>query len=775
MTVIDAIVQSLGRAGEYNRDDQVAPAVVLWPDNEQQWEPLLPVLRERLPHLLTLGAYDAAKKTGPAVWIRCMIARGLPEANWTEKDIPIIYLPGVSRQELRAVAECPAPLMPLAELQYRGVFWSQASHKDWTVLAFLQASDGGLGLDVARDTATLDAMKTALLKLAETDVRDLVGHRLEAQDFHALLSPDPVREILAWLNDPKVVQEKMSAEQWQAFCHSCKDKFAFQPAKDGPLRAAELLGLRQGCWQQVWDRFREAPRRYPNLPGWLKKAKPQAHDDLFLKESDEVWPQTNDTHEVALRNALKACEGKTAPVAIEKVKELEMVHGKRRAWVWADLDMAPLAVALKHLAALTDICAKPVAGGSLDDLVVAHVGAGWKADAAVLDALNLVEKREDIEAVQAVIRAIYLPWVEAGALAFQKLAKNNYAAIRSKAPSHLSDTHRGTAVVFADGLRFDLAQMLKQKLVERGLALDLSWRWTALPTVTPTAKPACSPIAELFYGDEACQEFRPKIRDNGKDVTSDRFRQLLEERGCQSLDDKKTGQPDGLAWLEYGSIDHTGHTDGWKLAKRIPDELRGLCEIVAALLNAGWKKVKVVTDHGWLLMPGGLPKIDLPKFLAETRWSRCALIKEGVKNDYPTVPWHWAETVHVAVPPGVGSFKTSTEYSHGGLSLQECLVPELTIGSAATPTTEAVISSLKWVGLRCRIQASASAVGLVADIRESIADAKTSLVSKAKEIEGDGQTSLLVSEDRLAGKKAFVVLVDASGNVVTKFPTVVGE
>jgi hypothetical protein len=211
------------------------------------------------------------------------------------------------------------------------------------------------------------------------------------------------------------------------------------------------------------------------------------------------------------------------------------------------------------------------------------------------------------------------------------------------------------------------------------------------------------------------------------------------------------------------------------LAKRIQDELNGLSEIVAILLNGGWKKVKVVTDHGWLLMPGGLPKIELPKFLAETRWGRCALIKEGVKSDYPTVPWHWAGTVHIAVPPGVGAFKTSLEYSHGGLSLQECLVPELVIGSAAPTTAEAVLSSVKWVGLRCRIQASESAVGLIADIRESIADAKTSLVSKPKEIEGDAQTSLLVSDDRLGGKKAFVVLIDASGNVVTKLPTVIGE
>jgi hypothetical protein len=29
MTVLDALIQSLSRAGEYNRDDQVPPAVIL--------------------------------------------------------------------------------------------------------------------------------------------------------------------------------------------------------------------------------------------------------------------------------------------------------------------------------------------------------------------------------------------------------------------------------------------------------------------------------------------------------------------------------------------------------------------------------------------------------------------------------------------------------------------------------------------------------------------------------------------------------------------------
>ena len=38
-----------------------------------------------------------------------------------------------------------------------------------------------------------------------------------------------------------------------------------------------------------------------------------------------------------------------------------------------------------------------------------------------------------------------------------------------------------------------------------------------------------------------------------------------------------------------------------------------------------------MTDHGWLLLPGGLPKTQLNEGLTETRWGRCALIKEGAK------------------------------------------------------------------------------------------------------------------------------------------------
>ncbi len=50
MTILDALIQSLSRAGEYNRNDQVALAVILWPDKEQQGE-----RRERTPGSTNVG------------------------------------------------------------------------------------------------------------------------------------------------------------------------------------------------------------------------------------------------------------------------------------------------------------------------------------------------------------------------------------------------------------------------------------------------------------------------------------------------------------------------------------------------------------------------------------------------------------------------------------------------------------------------------------------------------------------------------------------------
>jgi hypothetical protein len=166
MRTIDCLTKALRDAAVFNVEIQVAPACILWPDKDRQWEAIIPRLQVELPELLVLGDYVPDKGIGPAIWLRCIIA-GTIEGFSMHGRPPILYLPSVSRQDIRAVENCPEHLKPLAELQYRGVIWSQINAKDWTLLAFLKSDQGGLGLDVAQDTDTKNAMQLALYCLLD--------------------------------------------------------------------------------------------------------------------------------------------------------------------------------------------------------------------------------------------------------------------------------------------------------------------------------------------------------------------------------------------------------------------------------------------------------------------------------------------------------------------------------------------------------------------------------------------------------------------------------
>ena len=137
-----ALVKAIRSASVFNPDVQVAPACILWPDKDRQWEAVIPRLQGEMPELLVLGDYAPEKRTGPAIWLRCVIAGAAVGVELPAERPPIFYLPGVSRQDLRAVEGCPDRLKPLAELQYRGAIWTQVNAKDWTILAFLKTDQG---------------------------------------------------------------------------------------------------------------------------------------------------------------------------------------------------------------------------------------------------------------------------------------------------------------------------------------------------------------------------------------------------------------------------------------------------------------------------------------------------------------------------------------------------------------------------------------------------------------------------------------------------------
>jgi hypothetical protein len=397
---------------------------------------------------------------------------------------------------------------------------------------------------------------------------------------------------------------------------------------------------------------------------------------------------------------------------------------------------------------------------------------GWQADAAALKALETVRERKDVRAVKAAVQTLYQPWIERGAEALQDAVGDN--EIPETDPA--IDPQEGEVILFTDALRYDLGQRLSDRLQFQDFEVEADWHWAALPSVTATAKPAVSPIADMLRRSSDVQSsdgFAPQIDASGDALDIRRFRLLMEDRGHQILRDGATGDPSGTAWTEIGNIDRHGHEEGWKLARRIPELIREISERVRQLLDAGWSTVRIVTDHGWLLLPGDLPKESLPHYLATTRWGRCARLKEGATVSRQTVPWFWNSDVRIATGPGVSVHRNGLDYAHGGLSVQECVVPRLAVRSDAAAGGSPEIEQVEWSRLRCRIQVAKPSSGLTVDLRNRAADPDTSIAFKPKSVGEDGRVSIAVDDPSNEGSRVTVVLLDGE-EVVHTYTTEVG-
>lgn len=775
-TVQGQLAACIRSAAKGNSHTAAPAAAVLWPDKERQWEAALPKLKQFLPGLLELGAFDPASRSGPAVWLKCAIAGVLPEVQF--KGVPVLYLPGVSRAELRAIESCPRDLQPLAELQYRGVFWSQVNTKDWTVSAFLSSKNGGLGLDVAQDKATQEALAQVLSAgvLLDRPLDELKGRQINAEWLLSLLAPNPTRDLLVWMNAPQATQKDWTGVRWDVFCKRAKSDFGFDPVSDGPLVAAEKLARREGKWAAVAELYRDSYTSFPEVLTLLRTVQPPQlglFPDMDPNGPLAGYPQANEQGEASLRYALSACAAMDAAQARTDIATAEKEHGARRGWLWSRMGQSPLAQALAHLARLAELSAAAPIGATPAELAASYQQSGWRVDEAAIQAMGAVHTKADTDAVGTAVRAVYLPWLEEAAKRLQEAVKKVGGMPALQAASDASTADSGTCTVFVDGLRYDVAQRLRAKLDGLG-ATTLASHWTSMPSVTASGKAWCSPVAQLVSGTAEDMEFEPRVAADGKPLSGHNFRKLLTDNGVQPLDKHETGDPSGRAWTESGDLDHYGHEHGVRLARDVDIQLSAVVERVQELRDAGWRRVRIVTDHGWLLVPGGLPKTELPKHQAETRWGRCAVLKDTAHGTPLTFGWDWCKDVQVAFAPGVSSFIAGADYAHGGLSLQECLVPVLDLVVAApAAAVQVTIKSVTWKGLRCVVEVDSASVGLTVDVRTKPALATSSLVASVKPLEA-GKASVAVAEDDNLGAAAVVVILAADGQVLQKQATTVG-
>jgi hypothetical protein len=428
----------------------------------------------------------------------------------------------------------------------------------------------------------------------------------------------------------------------------------------------------------------------------------------------------------------------------------EAKHAARRKTLWAQQGRAPLATALADLARIAKAFLEPLAGGNAVEAAQRYAENGWRVDAVALAAMAIAQQAELEKPIYAVLIALYRRWLEKQAEGFQDLVKKDGYPDWS-----LPEVADGTVVLFVDGLRLDLARELEAVLhKDNGLTVALEPGFTSIPSVTSSGKVWVSPACKLADGGNG-GDFSPKLPKGA--YTAEKLRKAMEPEGVAVVDTENPSLAYGKGWAEFpGDIDSDGHAKGLKLARSIPAHLDDLAKAIRRLLNAGWKQVWVVTDHGWLLLPGGLPKAELPAKLTETKWGRCAVLKDAAAdNDWLVLPWSFDPAVRVALAPGISAFSSGREYDHGGLSLQESVVPFMRVQRNGPVAGQPRLLSVTWNTRKtiCSMLAT-DAAGLTVSLERL-----GSAIGDADTIDADGKGRVVFEEvDDLIGEQIAVVL-----------------
>ncbi len=776
-TLLDGIAASLKDSAMSFESGAHWRAALLWPDPENQFAAVYEALRTGLGArglaLYRHGDYDSAHATGPAIWLRCLLDATL-DISPPAGAVPVFLLPGISSAELKHPQTLPRLLRPLAELQYRGdIFRNRRQARDWTVGAFLRSSDQGLGLDVATDTRTDEAAAEALATLLDYPLADFPPRRLTAEDFLRLIEPDEVRALLAWIAEPAAARAARTPEAWQSVCGLVKSNFSIDMnAKGARQVAVERLAAGQGAWSKVLARVDEAPEQHRAVCEELRKAEQPMLPGI--SEPTRGTSADNQLQEQLLAADLTQAADLPHHEAIVRVLSLEDAHAPRRRIRWAKLGEAPLARALEPLARLAAEVRVQLAGSDIPGLAQAYADAGYAADAALIDALAASGPHTNI--VGKIARALYFPWADSLASRFRAAFEAGGAAAQAK-PIMVAP---GTCVLFVDGLRLDIGRRLLDRLAASE-SVSFSWRLSPIPTVTASAKPMVTPVADAIRGNGRANQFLPLETSSGKPADTVCLVAAMRARGVDVIaksEIRGPSSPQAIGWTECGNLDKDGHSMGERLAGQVEGEIEAIAHRVQALRQAGWARVRVVTDHGWLIIPGGLPKATIATSTLETTaWSRVALLSDGAAPEAATLAWTFDATVRIAVPPGVHAWRAGEAYAHGGVSLQECVVPDILVGDPPGVAVKAGagvrISNLSWKRYKLAVTLDRAAPDHEVEVRRSERDRDSRV--EAERVGGEGaMIEIRVDPDLDEETPVVIVLLDEHGSVIDAKKTAIG-
>ena len=281
------------------------------------------------------------------------------------------------------------------------------------------------------------------------------------------------------------------------------------------------------------------------------------------------------------------------------------------------------------------------------------------------------------------------------------------------------------AYIFVDAMRFEMGAELARMVEAIGAtAVQLDPAVAVAPTITDLGMAALLPGADRAFsmtesaagvtgsiggkplvGSAARMEYAKGAVPGTVEMTLDSLTELNPKKRKTAIGDAK------VVIIRSQEIDGAGENLPANLARTVMGTvLEGIRSGVRALANAGIRHFVIAADHGHLFgeRRGDDMKIDPPEGGREIdKHRRCWIGKGGttpsscVRLSASDLGYEGTD-LELVVPKGMGVFKSGggLAFHHGGLSLQELIIPVLRFeleGKAAARTAGAELVSLEKV------------------------------------------------------------------------------
>ena len=251
------------------------------------------------------------------------------------------------------------------------------------------------------------------------------------------------------------------------------------------------------------------------------------------------------------------------------------------------------------------------------------------------------------------------------------------------------------AVLLIDGLRYELGEALRDRL-DSEYEVVVEAMYTGLPSITALGMSALLPEARHRQVDWQDGDWLIQLPEFGGNLArkADRDKWLaarleaVEILALSDLSKSDTRTYDGLQWLfaTMGEIDAIGENTGTLTAATVDDLIERIMLGVRQLMQRGFDEVHICTDHGFLLLDevADHGKADLSGGDWLKKAPRYAIAREVPTSEHLHYPITHSEELVGCFPHSVTCFKAYGKYNyvHGGPSLQEVIIPHLTVRSS---------------------------------------------------------------------------------------------